>query len=102
MAQGYALRGSPGPCAWQGYGSNRTRRLAVCLDVQTGRLVAWQREHFGGAPLVAPLRRSFHAVAAADPQAERLYIALDNWPVHFHPDLRTALPPQLTLLPVPP
>ena len=51
----------------------------------------------------APLRRSFHAVAAADPQAERLYSALDNWPVHFHfhPELLAALPPQITLVPLP-
>jgi hypothetical protein len=97
VAQGYALRGSPGPCARQGYGSNRMRRIATCLDVQTGRLVAWQREHFG----VATLRRYFQAVAAAYPQAERIYIALDNWPVHFHPDLLAALPPQITLVPLP-
>lgn len=30
-------------------------------------------------------------VNAAYPTAERLYVALDNWPVHFHPALRTAL-----------
>lgn len=50
---------------------------------------------------VATLRHYFEAVAAAYPAAERIYSALDNWPVHFHPVLRAALPPRLTLLPLP-
>jgi hypothetical protein len=97
VAQGYAPCGSDQPYARHGQGVNRTRRIAACLDVHSGRLFAWQREHFG----VAPLRHFFQAVAAAYPAAERIYIALDNWPVHVHPDLLAALPPQITLLPLP-
>jgi hypothetical protein len=97
VAQGYAPRGRAQPLARQGYGYNRMRRIAACIDVQTGRLVAWQRAHCDVRTLV----RYFHAVAAAYPDAERIYVALDNWPVHFHPDLLAALPPQITLLPLP-
>lgn len=97
VAQGYAPLGSAAPCARQGYGSQRRRRIAACLDVRTGRLVAWQRERYD----VRTLGRYFQAVASAYPHAERIYIALDNWPVHAHPDLLAALPPRITLLPLP-
>ena len=107
MRCGAALGRAPGRAGRAGRALAPPAR-AASPSVWTCRPGVWSpgsastREHCGGAPLRAPLRRSFHAVAAADPQAERLYIALDNWPVHFHPDLRAALPPQLTLLPVPP
>lgn len=94
VAQGYAGRGSAEPWARQGHGSQRRRRIAACLDAATGRVVFWQRAHFD----VRTLGRFFQAVAAAYPAATRLYIALDNWPVHRHPDLLAALPPPLTLL----
>src|SRR5919206_240160 len=58
VAQGYALQGSTQPYARQGYGYNRMRRIAACLDVQTGRLLAWQRAHFDVRTLV----RYFHSV----------------------------------------
>lgn len=97
VAQGYAPRGSDRPYAAQGYGSNRRRRIAACLDAASGRVVFWQRAHFD----VRTLGRFFQAVAAAYPEATRLYIALDNWPVHAHPQLLAALPPRITLLPLP-
>jgi hypothetical protein len=97
VAQGYAPTGRTQPYARQGYGANRRRRVAACLDAATGRVVFWQRAHFD----VRTLGRFFQAVAAAYPAAARLYIALDNWPVHFHPIVLAALPPQITLLPLP-
>ncbi|MFN8633606.1 MAG: transposase [Chloroflexota bacterium] len=42
---------------------------------------------------VPALLRFFKALVAAYP-GQRLYIVLDNWPVHFHPDLLAALEPQ--------
>lgn len=30
------------------------------------------------------------------PTAEKIYVVLDNWPVHFHPDVLAALEPQQT------
>jgi hypothetical protein len=42
LAQDYTPAGSDAPHAQQGQGSNTTRRIAACPDVETGRLVAWQ------------------------------------------------------------
>jgi hypothetical protein len=97
VAQGYAPAGSAQPHARQGYGANRRRRVAACLDIGTGRLVAWQRARFD----VGTLGRFFRAVAAAYPDAARIYVALDNWPVHQHPALLAALPDRMRLLSLP-
>ncbi len=43
----------------------------------------------------------YREVAAAYPQAERIDVILDNWPVHFHPDLLVALQPQACPFPFP-
>jgi hypothetical protein len=77
------VRTQPQPLAEQGWGANTARRVAGCLDAATGRLFAWQRAHFDRATL----RRFFAEVEAAYPQATQLFVLLDNWPVHFHPDL---------------
>ena len=86
VAQGYALSGRDAPRADQGLGSNTHRRIAACVDVQTGRLFTWQRAHFA----VATLLRCYQEVEQAYPDAQRLYLVQDNWPVHFHPRLLAA------------
>ena len=97
VAHGYAPRGHAQPSARQGYGATQRRRVAACLDAATGRVVFWQRAHFD----VRTLGRFFQAVAAAYPAAQRIYIALDNWPVHFHPTVQAALPASMVFLPLP-
>lgn len=77
----------PQPLAEQGWGSNTARRIAGCLDAATGQLFAWQRAHFDRGTL----RRFLGEVEAAYPQADQIFVLLDNWPVHFHPDLLEAL-----------
>lgn len=93
----WALGGTDAPRAVQGWGTNKRRRVAACLDALTGRLFTWQRGRFDRTTL----RRFYAAVAAAYPGAEVIFLAQDNWPVHTHPELLAALPPQLVLLPLP-
>ena len=87
LGYAYVPTGTDAPRAEQGWGADTVRRVAGCLDVRTGQLHSQQRAHW----TVAALVRFFQQVDAAYPDAERLYLALDNWPVHFHPALRTAL-----------
>jgi DDE superfamily endonuclease len=87
VAQGYAVAGSDGPRADQGYGSNKKRRIAGCLNAVTGALFAWQRAGFDRETLI----RFYKAVEAAYPTAELIYLAQDNWPVHDHPDVQKYL-----------
>lgn len=92
------LAAQPQPLAEQGWGANTTRRIAGCLDATTGQLFAWQRAHFDRVTL----GRFFAAVEAAYPHATQIFVLLDNWPVHFHPDLlRDLRGSKLTLVRLP-
>lgn len=99
VAADYTLAATqPQPLAEQGLGSNTARRIAGCLDAASGRLIAWQRAHFDRGTLA----RCLAAVEQADPQATAIFVVLDNWPVHSHPDLLAALRGStLTLVPLP-
>jgi transposase len=83
----YEVQGADGPRVDQGHGSNSKRRVAGCLNALTGQLIYWQRSRTG----CDVLSRYFREVAGHYPQAEVIYIALDNWPVHFHPEVKAAL-----------
>jgi transposase len=83
----YALAGSDAPRADQGSGYNSSRRIAGCLDASSGRLITWQRSAFDHQTFL----RYLLAVEAAYPDAERIYLALDNWPVHWQPDVLARL-----------
>lgn len=85
---GYALAGHDAPRAEQGAVYNLHRRIAACLDPRTGQVLSWQRERFGWRTL---LRFYLEEVVPAYPQAQRIYLLQDNWPVHFHPQLVAGL-----------
>ena len=93
----YAVVGGPGPYAQQGHGSNKRRRVVGALDALTGRLFCWQRSSAGVDVLV----RYFRELAERYPQAEVVYVALDNWPVHANAALLAALPATVRLLYLP-
>ena len=57
-----------------------TVRLAACVDAQTGRVVWRRRGRFN----VKEMYRFFSDVKKQYPQAKVIYLALENWAVHFH------------------
>lgn len=83
VAADYALRGADAPRADQGPGYNSSRRIAGCLDALTGRLISWQRWAFDHQTFLKYLL----AVQDCYPQAERIFVAVDNWPVHLQPEV---------------
>jgi hypothetical protein len=87
VAQGYALCASDAPRAEQGWGSNTRRRIGAVMDAHTDQVLVEHHARCGRHELLALYRQ----VQAAYPQAERIFIAQDNWPVHFHADVQTAL-----------
>lgn len=98
VAQGYAVRASDAPRAVQGWGSNTRRRIAALLDAMTGAVLFEHRSRCGRAALIALFRQA----QTAYPEAERIFIVLDNWSVHFHPDVLAAVqhsPLELVRLP---
>lgn len=75
-------------------------RIAGSIDVNTGVLIARQRDHF----TVKEMYYYFRFVERRYPKAERITIALDNWPVHFHAFVREELAKRksrIELLPLP-
>lgn len=98
VAQAYALVGSDHPHARQGLRSNLSYRIAASLDVMTGCLFTWQRKHFDRWTLI----RYYQALENHYPEAELIFVAQDNWPVHFHQDILSALvDTRILLVPLP-
>jgi transposase len=86
-ARAWHQRGGPGRYAFQGHGKNGKKRLIGALDAVDGRLLCWQRCD----AKVGTLKRFYKALQSAYPEAERIYVAQDNWPVHFHADVVRSL-----------
>lgn len=64
--------------------------------------MGWRRRQFGRWVLADYFHAVAEAVLAARPGVRRIFIALDNWPVHFHPELLAALADTpIRLLPLP-
>jgi len=55
-------------------------RLAGAIDVASGQVLVRRRESFN----VKEMYRFFYHLEQHYPEAKVIYIALDNWPVHFH------------------
>jgi hypothetical protein len=96
-APAYEARGRAQPLAERSCRGAAATRIVGALDAVDGR-VLWQRRGALGIPALVGFYRD---VAAAYPQAERIDVVLDNWPLHFHPDLLVALQPQACPFPFP-
>jgi hypothetical protein len=91
-AQAYAPqdRGQSQPRANWGHTSNTLCRVVATLEHGQGRVVYRRASKI----TIAVLVQFFQDLRAAYPEAERIYVVLDNWPVHMHPDVVVALEPQ--------
>ena len=75
-------------------------RIAGCIDVQTGKVISRQRSSFN----VKEMYHFFYYVEQHFKDAERIFIVLDNWPVHFHEYVKENLArgaKKIVLLPLP-
>lgn len=90
LSRGYAARGHEQPLAELSYGANKPCRVLGAVNALTGRVHYLQQ----GQITVATLVRFYAALRREYPQAETIWIVLDNWPVHFHPDVLAAFEPQ--------
>ncbi len=81
----YSPQGQPGEKATGA--ASVTIRLAGALDVATGQVLVRRRQRFN----VKEMYRFFSHLEQHYPEAEVIYLALDNWPVHFHGYVRDNL-----------
>lgn len=75
--------------------SNTVTRVLGVLNALTGAVFHRRASKITVAFLVL----FYQALCRAYPDAERIYVIQDNWPVHTHPDLLVALEPQETRWP---
>lgn len=90
VGSAYAPRNGGQPRAQRSLRAATPTRVVATLDQQDGRVVAWQGSKVGISQLVSFYRQ----LRTAYPEAERLYLIMDNWPIHYHPDVLVALEPQ--------
>lgn len=96
-APDYAVRGGAPPICERSLKADTPSRLVATLDRRDGRVCFRP-----GTKITVPTLVAFYReLSAAYPEAERIYVVLDNWPVHFHPNLLVALEPQETPFPWP-
>jgi len=87
LARAWEAQGRPQPLALRSCRSDTATRIAGTLDPRDGRVVFWQGSSCGIEPLLAFYRQ----LRQAYPEAKRIWLIQDNWPVHFHPDVLVAL-----------
>jgi len=100
VARSYRGRSEPGQKATGATGDKV--RLAACVDALTGKVV-WRRR---GRYDVKEMYRFFYHINQQYPEARVIYMALDNWSVHFHPSVLDHLaamkkPNRIRFLPLP-
>lgn len=68
------------PLARLGYRANDEYRIVAALNALTGQVHYQQRRRIRVPTLV----NFWYQLCAAYPQAEQIFVILDNWPVHYH------------------
>lgn len=79
--------------------SNTRMRVVGFMHALTGMVLCWDMSRVTASRLARCIRE----VSAAFPEAERIYLSWDNWPVHAHPLVLAALQrdPRICVLPLP-
>jgi hypothetical protein len=90
LTQAYEVRGPTQPLAVRSHAKNTAHRIVGALNALTGQVVYRQRSHTDIPCLVD----FWYDLRQAYPQAECIYVVVDNWPVLFHPDVLAPLHPQ--------
>lgn len=89
LADTYALKGKEQTQAHRALGATKSSRVVGALNFMTGQVSFMQRAKITVANFIAFLIQ----LAAQYPQ-KRIFILIDNWPVHYHPDVIAALQKQ--------
>ena len=93
VTRAWTKRGTDRDCQELGRRSHRGNtptRVAGALDLLDARVTSWQGSCFN----VGQVAKFYAEIWEAYPKTQRIWVVLDNWPVHFHPDARVGLEPQ--------
>lgn len=95
VAPAWEARGRRQPLARRSARQDTPTHILGTLDATSGQMQARRSDRCSVAALVHFLQ----ALVVTYP-GQHLTVVLDNWPVHFHPDLLCALEPQTSPFPV--
>jgi DDE superfamily endonuclease len=90
VGRDYERQGHTQPLARRSHQRNHWFRVVATLDGLTGQVTYRQRRKID----VLALGAFLSTLPAEYPQAEVIFVVVDNWPVHFHPDVLAYLQPQ--------
>jgi hypothetical protein len=90
LARAYELAGACQPLAQRSHQHNTAYRTLAALNAASGQVTYRQRSHTD----LACLTGFWYDLRQAYPDAELIYVVVDNWPVHFHPDVLAPLQTQ--------
>lgn len=79
--------------------ANTLMRVVGLLEAMSGAIRVWEFPRVTAARLA----RCFKEIGLLYPQAKRIYLVMDNWPVHTHPKVQAALAaePRIQVIPLP-
>lgn len=88
-ADAYAEKGHDQALAKRAHGAEKTSRIIGTLEAKTGKVCFFQRSKITVACLITFLQYLVKIY-----EGKLIYIIMDNWPVHYHPDVLAALQDQ--------
>lgn len=92
LDRAYAAQGHHQALAYRSHKSDTQFRGIGALNAVTGQVT--YRQHY---TIKLPYLSDFYPVIRDDyPDAQTIYVAQDNWPIHVHPDVICRLEPQHT------
>ena len=93
VSYAYCTRGhEEQPTTDRSHHSNTMTRIAAALNHRTGQVVY----HRVARMSIDQLVKFYKMVCESYPKARRIYMIQDNWPIHVHIDVLSALEPQET------
>ncbi|MCB8975519.1 MAG: IS630 family transposase [Ardenticatenaceae bacterium] len=90
IAQSFESKGLRQPLAQRSHQANSSFRIIGAINCMTGQLSYLQRKRITRTVIANFWTQLYQCY----PGAETIYVVLDNWPVHFHPDVLAVLQPQ--------
>lgn len=69
------------------HSANTLMRVVGLLNAMSGRVTTWDCSRVTADRLA----RYFRQIGELYPDARKIYLVMDNWPVHFHPKVTEAL-----------
>jgi hypothetical protein len=88
-ANAYEKAGNEQPKAQRALGAEKSGRILGALNAITGQVCFAQKSKITTSQLIAFLKQ----IVQTYPN-KQIDIVMDNWPVHYHPDVLAALEPQ--------